>query len=125
MWKPQVARTGVCLSRVQPSLVPQLGQNFAPLASAPQLGHTVEATAGRSSWLPQFGQNLAPCVSAPHLGQVSAAGWIMAVPQFGQNLVPGAASVPSLGQRAACAAARLAASDARCNASPTPNAPAR
>ncbi|CAG0944698.1 hypothetical protein ANRL1_01898 [Anaerolineae bacterium] len=54
-------------------LVPHSGQNLAPFASAPQLGHLPDAAA-RSIFVPQLGQNFAPPVAVPHFGQASAAG---------------------------------------------------
>src|SRR5512136_332699 len=93
-------------AKSQAALVPHSGQNLAPLSSAPQLLHTAGA---RSILVPQLGQNLAPLVSVPHLGQASAAGCTIGEPHSGQNLVPGAASVPSLGQRAMAEEAALAA----------------
>jgi hypothetical protein len=56
-----------------PIFVPHSGQNLAPCASVPQLGHLVEASA-RSIFVPQLGQNFAPAVGVPHLGQLSSAG---------------------------------------------------
>ena len=53
--------------------VPHSGQNLAPFASVPQLGHLVEAGA-RSIFSPQLGQNFAPPVGVPHLGQLSTVG---------------------------------------------------
>ncbi len=95
------------VDELYPSLVPHSGQNLAPLVSAPQFGHLVGAC---SIFVPQLGQNLAPCVSVPQLGHSVAVGWVIGEPHSGQNLVPGAAKVPSFGQRAIWVVALLAAS---------------
>ncbi len=72
MWDFVLIRANPCPS-LSPIFVPHSGQNLAPFASVPQLGHLVEAGA-RSIFSPQLGQNFAPTVGVPHLGQLSAVG---------------------------------------------------